>query len=342
MVDDIKIAIDAMGSDNGPESIISGASLSKDRYPNIYFLFFGKKEPLEKIIKKYSNLNHSYEIINCDEVILPNDKPSAVIRKRKKTSMGCSIEYLSNNKVKAVVSAGNTGALMGISKIQLNTLDGILRPAIAATIPHKTGEFVLLDLGANTECNAENLTQFAIMGAEFAKVVLGKEQPTIGILNIGTEEEKGKSYIHDASIQIKKSYLSRNFYGYIEGNSIVNGKVDVIVTDGFSGNIALKTAEGVAELCKHYISKVFANTLLGKISYLLIKKQLHTLKEKLDPRTRNGALLLGLNGIVVKSHGSADNLSFASAIDIAYEFIQGEVSKKITDNLKNLKKSDLS
>tara|TARA_B100002052_G_scaffold191546_1_gene174562 strand:- start:172 stop:933 length:762 start_codon:yes stop_codon:yes gene_type:complete len=247
--------------------------------------------------------------------------------------MGRALSFLKEKKVEALVSAGNTGALMAISKLELRMLDGILRPAIAATFPHKKGEFVMLDLGANTECSQENLFQFAVMGSEYAKVVLGKEEPKLAILNIGTEADKGKVYINETAKNLEKSYLSKNFVGYIEGNDIVNGQVDVVISDGFSGNIALKTAEGVATLCSNYIKNIFESSFLGKISFFLLSKKLVALKDKLDPRKRNGALFLGLNGIVVKSHGGADALGFASAIDIAYEFAYEDIAKKIIRNI---------
>ena len=336
MTNRIKIAIDAMGSDNGPDTLISGAAISKERYPEIYYTFLGKESLLKDIITKYKIFNDSYKILDTQEIINPNDKPSLVIRKRKNSSMGVAIEELREKRVDALVSAGNTGALMGMSKLQLKTLEGIQRPAIAATVPNIQGEFVLLDLGANIDCNAIMLLQFALMGVEYAKVILGKEKPRVGILNVGTEKEKGKLYIQEASKMIENSYLSENFMGFVEGNEITMGKVDVVITDGFTGNIALKTAEGVAKLSSSYIKSIFSNSLSGKISYLLMKKSLDTLKHKLDPRNRNGALLLGLNGIVVKSHGGADSLSFAAAIDIAFEFAKLGVGDKIINNLHNL------
>ena len=337
MQTNLKIAIDVMGSDNGPEAIISGASLSKERYPKIEYLFFGDEELIKRHLKNYKNLNNSYDIIHTQQVVLPEDKPSLALRKRGNTSMGVSLKHLGEKKSNALVSAGNTGALMAMSKLQLRMLEGISRPAIAATFPHDKGEFILLDLGANTDCNTENLMQFAIMGTEFAKVVLGRDNPKIAILNIGTEQEKGKSYINDTANLLENSYLSKNFIGYIEGNDMTKGLADVVVADGFSGNIALKTAEGVAVLCSSYIKKIFQSSILGKISYLLLSKKLSSLKEKLDPRKRNGALFLGLNGLVVKSHGSADSLGFAAAIDIAYEFAQEEVGIKITNSLSKVK-----
>ena len=336
MKTDLKIAIDVMGNDNGPESIISGASLSKERSPAIEYIFFGDESLIKIHIKNYKNLINSYDIIHTQQVVLPEDKPSLALRKRNDTSMGVSLKYLSEKKASALVSAGNTGALMAMSKIQLRMLEGISRPAIAATFPHETGEFVLLDLGANTDCNTENLMQFAIMGTEFAKVVLGRDDPKIAMLNIGTEQDKGKPYIKEASDLLKKSYLSKNFIGYIEGSDMTKGLADVVVADGFSGNIALKTAEGVAVLCSSYIKKIFKSSILGNISYFLLSKKLIALKERLDPRKRNGALFLGLNGLVVKSHGSADALGFAAAIDIAYEFAQEEVGAKITKSLSKI------
>ena len=331
----INIAIDVMGSDKGPEEIIRASSISKTRFPDIKYTYFGDSKSISNYVKKYKNLINSYQIIHADEQVLPVDKPSSALRKRKRTSMGKALSFLKDKKVEALVSAGNTGALMAISKLELRMLDGILRPAIAATFPHKRGEFVMLDLGANTECSQENLLQFAIMGSEYAKVVLGKEQPKLAILNIGTEADKGKDYINEAANKLKKSYLSKNFIGYIEGNDIVSGQADVVISDGFSGNIALKTAEGVAALCSNYIKNIFESSFLGKISFVLLSKKLATLKDKLDPRKRNGALFLGLNGIVVKSHGGADALSFASAIDIAYEFSYEDIAKKIIENISN-------
>ena len=336
MKTNLKIAIDVMGSDNGPEAIISGASLSKERHPKIEYIFFGDEKLIKSYLKKYKNLNESYEVIHTEQVVLPEDKPSLALRKRGSTSMGISLKYLGEKKANALVSAGNTGALMAMSKLQLRMLEGISRPAIASTFPHQKGEFILLDLGANTDCTTENLMQFAIMGTEFAKVVLGRDDPKIAILNIGTEQDKGKSYINNAANLLKNSYLSKNFIGYIEGSDMTKGLADVVVADGFSGNIALKTAEGVAVLCSAYIKKIFESSILGKISYLLLSKKLITLKEKLDPRKRNGALFLGLNGLVVKSHGSADSLGFAAAIDIAYEFAQEEVGIKITNSLSKI------
>ena len=338
MLNQVKIAIDAMGSDEGPRAIVSGAALSKERNPGSKYIFFGDKKTIKLEAAKHKILSNSYEIINTTETILPEDKPSQAIRKMKDTSMGMSLEYLSDNNVDAVVSAGNTGALMGMSRIKIKTLSGILRPAIAATVPHANGEFVLLDLGANTICNAENLLQFAIMGSEFAKVVLGKPNPKVAILNIGTEQEKGKDFIHEAAKLINDTYIKDNFIGYIEGNEITKGVADVVVTDGFSGNIALKTAEGVANLCSTYVKNLFSNSFRGNLSYLLMKKPLTTLKEKLDPRKRNGALFLGLNGIVVKSHGGADEMSFAAAIDIAFEFTQEGVGDKIIKGIHEIHK----
>ena len=337
MLNNVKIAIDAMGSDHGPRAIVSGAALSKQRNPGSQYIFFGDKKVINAETIKYDILDNSYEIVDTKETIRPEDKPSQALRKMKNTSMGMSLEYLSEKNVDAVVSAGNTGALMGMARMKIKTLSGILRPAIAATLPHSNGEFVLLDLGANTVCNADNLLQFAIMGTEFAKVVLGKPNPKVAILNIGTEQEKGKEFIHEAAALIKKTYINNNFIGYVEGNEITKGIADVVVTDGFSGNIALKTAEGVANLCSKYVKSLFSNSLTGKISYLLMKKPLATLKDKLDPRKRNGALFLGLNGIVVKSHGGADDTSFAAAIDIAFEFTQEGVGEKIIKGIHDFK-----
>ena len=332
----IRIAIDTMGGDRGPESVVAGAALSKERNPDISFLFFGNENEIEPLIEKRKNLKDSYEIIHSSEVIKPEEKPSIVLRNGKKSSMVMAIDSVSKKETDAIVSSGNTGALMAISKLRLRTLDGITRPAMAATIPHQNGEFVMLDLGANLDCDAENLTQFAVMGSEFAKVVLGQSNPKIAILNVGTENEKGKNYIQEASNILKQSFLSDNFIGYIEGDGITKGYADVVVADGYAGNIALKTAEGIAKLCGEYIKGLLKESLMGKIAYILLKPSFLTLKEKLDPRNRNGALFLGLNGIVVKSHGSADMLGFAAAIDIAVDMVKGGSANKIIENLKIL------
>ena len=215
MSNSIKIAIDVMGSDKGPEVIISGAALSKERNPNSEYVFFGDYEQITKLVKKFNVLKNSYEVIGTEEIVSPDDKPSTVLRNSKNTSMGKSLEWLQSKKVDALVSAGNTGALMALSKLKLRTLTGISRPAIATTIPHSNGEFVMLDLGANVDCNTENIIQFAIMGSEFAKVVLGKRNPKIGILNVGTEQEKGKVALQEASEYLKNSYLAKQFSGFI-------------------------------------------------------------------------------------------------------------------------------
>ena len=339
MSNSITIAIDVMGSDKGPEEIISGVALSRERHPNAKYIFFGNSTEIKKALRKHNILKESYEIISTKFVVSPDDKPSQVLRNSKDTSMGSSLDWLKSRKVDALVSAGNTGALMALSKFKLRTMNGINRPAIATTIPHAKGEFVMLDLGANVECDSENLIQFAIMGTEFAKIILAKDKPKIGILNVGTEQEKGRASLQKVSEYLKNSYLSDQFKGFVEGNVITNGVVDVVITDGFTGNIALKTAEGIAKLCTFYIKSVFSGSIMGRVSYFLIKNSMDLLKTKLDPRNRNGALFLGLNGIVVKSHGGADALSFASAIDIAIDFSKENVGEKIIKSLENLKSS---
>ncbi len=215
-------------------------------------------------------------------------------------------------------------------------IKGISRPAMAAVLPHKNGEFVMLDLGANLECSSENLVQFAVMGSVFAKVILGYKSPRIALLNVGTENEKGKSYIQEASDILKKSHIAKDFKGYIEGDKITRGFVDFVVADGYGGNIALKTAEGIAYLCSDYIKSLLNDSILGKMFYLALKPSFLTLRDKLDARKRNGALFLGLNGVVVKSHGGTDNLGFASAVDIASDMIKEGAAEKIMNGLNEL------
>ena len=329
----INIAIDVMGSDKGPETIIEASSISKTRYPEIKYTYFGNSKLISKYVKKYKNLINSYEIIHTDEEVLPEDKPSLALRKRKSTSMGRALSFLKEKKVEALVSAGNTGALMAMSKLELRMLDGILRPAIAATFPHKKGEFVMLDLGANTECSQDNLLQFAVMGSEYAKVVLGKEDPKLAILNIGTEADKGKVYINETAKNLEKSYLSKNFVGYIEGNDIINGHVDVVISDGFSGNIALKTAEGTANFITGEMKKVMNGNLIGKISSLINIINITKFKKRLDPRLYNGAIFIGLDSPVVKSHGGTDYIGFSNSLDVCHRIVKGNLIEKIKQNI---------
>lgn len=328
------IALDAMGGDSAPECVMEGAHIALTRHPNTKFLVFGDQALVQPYFDKYPKLKAASELIHTDAFVAADDKPSVAIRQGKQSSMRLAIDSVSDGRAGAVISAGNTGALMAMSKIVLKTLPGINRPAIAALFPTIKGDCIMLDLGANVECSAKDLFHFAIMGDAFAKAVLGLKKPKIGLLNIGSEELKGHEEIKLAALMLKESGLDIDYYGFIEGHLVPQGVVDVVVTDGFTGNVALKTAEGTARLIKTYIKDAFSATLLSKLGALLSKKALITVKDRLDERKRNGAMFLGLNGIAVKSHGSADAVSFANAVSVAVELVAHDVNKKILSELQ--------
>ncbi len=337
----IEISLDAMGGDNAPNVIVAGASEAKTRYPNIVFTFFGNENEISPLIYKFTNLSNS-KVLHTEYFVKPNDKPSNIIRKGINTSMAMAIKHVKEGKSHAVVSAGNTGALMAFSKLFLKTMSGISRPAIAACFPTKKGEVCMLDLGANLECDKNNLVQFALMGQAFAKIVIGLEKPRVSLLNVGEEEIKGLDHIKEASNMLLRLKRIINYSGYIEGDQITDGTVDVIVADGFTGNIALKTAEGTANFLTNSLKKSFRSSLTSKIGYYLAKKSLESFRAHMDPRKYNGAVFLGLNGIAVKSHGGTDSYGFANAIGVAYDMVKynflNELKTKISNSTKYLEK----
>lgn len=328
------IALDAMGGDSAPEAVLVGANAALERHPQLKFIIFGRQDSVEHFFNKFPKLKAATEFIHTDVVVGNDDKPSHAIRQGRASSMRMAIDAVADGRAAAVVSAGNTGALMAMSKIVLRTLPGINRPAIAALFPTLKGDCVMLDLGANVECSARDLFHFAIMGDAFAKAVLNIKKPRIALLNIGSEELKGREEIKLAAQMIRESDLDIDYKGFIEGNMVPMGDVDVVVTDGFTGNVALKTAEGTARLVKTYIKQSFSATLSSKLGALLSRKALNIVKDRLDERKRNGAMFLGLNGIAVKSHGSADWYSFANAISVAVELAANDVNRKILDELQ--------
>ncbi len=319
-----------MGGDYAPKIVVDGAAQSKVRYPNLKFSFFGDKEILLPLINNQELLNNS-NIIHTTEIIDSNEKPSIALRKGKNSSMGMAIQLVKSGKADALVSAGNTGALMAMTKLMLRPMDGITRPAIAAYFPTIVGESCMLDLGANIDCDSKNLVQFAFMGQAFANIVMGIKDPTISLLNIGEEEQKGLDYIKEASkilISLKKKI---NYNGFIEGDKIAKGMADVIIADGFSGNVSLKTAEGTALLVTSYLKKALSSSFSSKIGYWFAKKAINNFRLQMDPRKYNGAVFLGLNGIAVKSHGGTDAYGFANAIGVAVDMVRYD----FISNLKN-------
>jgi len=328
----IVLAIDVMGGDLGPETTIEGVAMASKIYPQVSFKLFGN-ERLSKVELEKNSEFTNYDFIHTDEKIKSDDEPVNALRKLKKSSMRLGINNVADNVSHGFVSAGNTGALMAISKFVLKTIKGVNRPAIAGLMPTMKGQTVVLDLGANVDCSNDNLVQFALMGDIFSQLVLGIKKPKIGLLNVGSEHIKGNIIVKQTFNDLKKISSKINFFGFIEGNDINKGIVDVVVTDGFSGNIALKTAEGVAELIFTFLQNAYKSSIISKIGYILSKPALNRFKARIDPRKYNGAVLLGLNGIVVKSHGATDAFGFCNAISVAVSLIENsyvnEIEKKM-------------
>ncbi len=324
------VALDAMGGDKAPENVIHGASLAAVEKPDINYRIYGNKDVVPQLIKKYPNLKDKHIFIHADDVIKDDDKPSNALRKGKNSSMYMAINSVKNGESNAIVSSGNTGALMALAKLQLRTLPSIDRPAIGGILPTEKGYCVMLDLGANIYCEAENLFEFAIMGNAFARAVLGVSFPSIGLLNVGSEKNKGNEAVKSALALLQESGVDLNLYGFIEGDDIAKGTTDVVVADGFSGNIALKTAEGISKLYNNILKKELKRDPLGMMGGLLSTPAFKRVKAKMDPRVYNGAMLLGLNGIVIKSHGSTDEIGFANAIRVAAKLVENSINEQIT------------
>jgi len=329
MTNKIVIALDAMGGDNAPDAVVAGAALARERYPKASYLFFGDEARLKPLLDKHADLRAVSEVHHAPEVIPNEMKPSLALRQGRNSSMRLAINAVASGEAASVISAGNTGALMAIAKFVLKTMPGIDRPAIATIFPTQIGECVMLDLGANLECDAENLVQFALMGAIFCSTVLGISEPSIGLLNIGVEEMKGHDEVRTAAQILRDRPVPGCFHGFIEGNDITEGTVDVVVTDGFSGNIALKTAEGTANLITHFLTLAFKSSLFAKIGYVLARGAINRLRMRADPRRHNGAMFLGLQGVCVKSHGGTDHEGFANAIGVAYDLIAHRFNDRI-------------
>ena len=316
----IILAIDTYGADGGESVVIDGCDYIANQL-NVFFIFVGNKSLITPLINKSKNLK-SYNIINTLDYIEANTKGSDALRSGKESSMRIAVDLVKEGKADAVISAGNTGALLAISYIVLRTIDGISRPAMTAYFPTMKGETAMLDLGANIECDEKNLVQFAFMGQAFANIVMGIKDPSVSLLNIGEEEQKGLDYIKEASKILYTLDKQINYKGFIEGDKIAQGMADVIIADGFSGNISLKTAEGTALLVTSYLKKALKSSLSSKIGYLFAKKAINNFRLQMDPRKYNGAVFLGLNGIAVKSHGGTDAFGFANAIGVAVDMVR--------------------
>lgn len=328
MSDRLTIALDAMGGDAAPRMVLSGANIARNRNPQVRYLVFGREDQVAPLLGKMPRLQAVTTLIHTDDIIGAEDKPSIALRAGRASSMRMAINSVQDGRAAGIVSAGNTGALMAMSKFVLKTLPGVNRPAMAAFFPTLRGESLMLDLGANLVCNARNLVDFAVMGNAFARTVLGTTQPTYGILNVGSEELKGHESLQEASAILREANLPGEFVGFIEGDDIAKGTVDVVVTDGFTGNIALKAAEGTAKLVNEYTRRTFRSSLVAGIGYLFARRALRKLRERLDPRRYNGAIFLGLNGVAVKSHGGSDALAFANAIGVAVDMARHGIIEK--------------
>lgn len=330
------IALDAMGGDFGPSVTIPAAANALKRMDDTKFIIFGDEKIIRPILKSYPKLEKHSDIHHTDLAISSTDKPSTALRNGKGSSMRLAIEAVKDGTANGVVSAGNTGALMVMSKLLLKCLPGITRPAIASVMPTAKGNTVMLDLGANLSCDAEVLTQFAVLGAVYARVVQGIPKPTVGLLNVGTEEMKGHEEIRDAATILSSVKFPGTYYGFIEGTDITKGTVDVVVTDGFTGNVALKTAEGVGKLSKHFLTDAFKSSPLAMLGYLLARGAMKRMKDKVDPAKYNGGMFLGVNGICVKSHGGSDVVGTENAIMVAYDLIRNGFNQRVADEIEQL------
>jgi len=317
-----------MGGDSAPRMVVSGANIARRRHPQVKYMMFGREADVAPLLSKMPRLKAVTTLVHTDDVVGAEDKPSVALRSGRTSSMRLAIDAVRDGTAAGMVSAGNTGALMAMSKFVLKTLPGVSRPAMAAFFPTLRGESLMLDLGANLVCDARNLVEFAVMGNAFARTVLGVARPTYGILNVGSEELKGHESLQEASAILREANLPGDFVGFVEGDDIAKGTVDVIVTDGFTGNVALKAAEGTAKLVSEYMRRTFRSSLVASLGYLLARPSLRKLRERLDPRRYNGAVFLGLNGVAVKSHGGSDSLAFANAIGVAIDMARYGIIEK--------------
>lgn len=326
-----------MGGDHGPESVIPGAALALRENPGTRFLIFGDEARINPLLRKHEELKAASQVYHTDRAVRGDDKPSAALRASRGTSMRMAIEAVHEGRADAIVSAGNTGALMALAKLVLKTMPGVHRPAIASVFPALDGgETVVLDLGANVLVDAENLVQFAVLGAVFAKLCKSVPAPTVGLLNVGSEDVKGPDHVRQAAKILSRVEFPGRYHGFVEGNDITSGAVDVVVSDGYAGNIALKTAEGVGKLAGHYFRKFMKGDPCAVLGGVLAFFALRRLRDRLDPRRYNGGVFLGLNGVCIKSHGGCDALAFSSAVRLATELAGRNYIATVARDIGNL------
>ncbi len=330
-----RIAIDAMGGDEGVRTMIEGAALARRRHDRFKFLLVGDETRIRAALEDHPHMAEASEILHCEDVVAGDEKPSRALRRAKTTSMGLAVDAVKRGEAGAAVSAGNTGALMAMSKLALRTMPGLDRPALAALLPTLgDNDVIMLDLGANRECDARNLVQFAVMGAAYSRIVTGNERPRVRLLNIGTEETKGTEDIQAAADRLRAADgLAMQFEGYVEADKINRGECDVVVCDGFSGNIALKAIEGAARFVTDLLKRAFSSSFRSKVGFLVSRPATELLKHHLDPNNHNGAVFLGLNGVVVKSHGSANAKGVANAVEVAARLLEDDITNRIAKDL---------
>ena len=332
----VVLALDGMGGDHAPDVIVNGADIARERYPDTTYLLFGDPEKLKPLVDKRKGLAQAVEIVPAADAVSADDKPSFALRRRRQSSMWLACQAAAEGRADTVVSAGNTGALLAISMFAMRMLDGAHRPALASFLPTTRGETVMLDLGANLECDADNLAEFAVMGSIFAQVLLGLDAPRVGLLNVGSEELKGHEELRQAAAWLRRVGGPVNFHGFVEGNDIGAGVVDVVVTDGFTGNVALKAIEGTAKLYTGFVRDAFRTSTFAKIGYVFASGAWKKLRKRVDPRRYNGGVFLGLDGVCVKSHGGTDDLGFAYAIGVARDMVRYEYKSKLVEGLATL------
>ena len=335
MSETFSLAIDAMGGDHAPGMVVDGIAIAAERHPGTRFLLVGDETRLAPLLAGCERAAAVTTVRHAPEAIAGDLKPTAALRVRD-SSMRVAIDAVAAGEAKGVVSAGNTGALLALAKIVLKTLPGIDRPAMAGIGPSSQGDVIMLDLGANVECDVRNLVEFAVMGDVFARAVLGLPKPSIGLLNVGSEELKGNDRVRVAADILRGSHIGPQFRGFVEGHDIAAGTTDVVITDGFTGNVALKTGEGALKLAFDLLREVFSASLAGRVAYLLARPGLERLRTWLDPRRYNGAVMLGLNGVVVKSHGGTDAEGFAHAIDVAMDMVTHGFDERIREGLARI------
>ena len=331
----ITIAIDAMGGDNSPLKTLKGSEIFFKKNPDINLHFFGDESLILKTIKDYKIFIKNYQITNCKENVSDNDNANTILRSRKESSIYKGLLFVKNKQNSGFVSAGNTAALMILSRLILGMIDGVSRPAICSNIPNRKSYSLMLDLGANVYVSANNLMQFALMGYSYFSIIDPLRKPKIGLINIGTENNKGLEFLQEAHDMISASFLKKDFLGFVEPDKITKGDCDIILSDGYTGNIILKTAEGLSEFITSNLKNVFVKSLKNKIAYKVIEKDLKVFGDQINPDEYNGATLLGINGISVKSHGSANPYAFYCALNKCYDFISNDLNKKIIDNFKS-------